>query len=116
MMNLYKILQTNRGIQVKQRNILIQQKKSRKRKRDLSPSSISNSWTYRRIKKPISVKVFHITPRSDRQKWILPTDMAEYANQQFEVYMPDVDIEESFLQHHSISSITHKVKVVYDFL
>ena len=62
------------------------------------------------------MKVFHITPRPDRQKWSLPTDIAEYANQQFEVYMPDVDIEESFLQHHSVSSITHKVKVVDDFL
>ena len=42
--------------------------------------------------------------------------MAEYANQQFEVYMPDVDIEEGLLQHHTVPSITHRVKVVDDFL
>ena len=55
---------------------------------------------------------FHITPRSDWRKWSLLTDIKNYTNQQFEVYIPDVGIKESFSQHDPVPSNILGVKVV----
>ena len=61
MMNLYKILQINRGMQVKQRKILIQRKKQVKEIEICLlrlTAVLSLIWTQRRIKKLMEVKGF----------------------------------------------------------
>ena len=42
--------------------------------------------------------------------------MTDYTNRQFDMYIPDGDIEENVLQHHLVPSIILEVKAADNFL
>ena len=103
----------------KKRKAAHSKKKSKKRRRDSSPlstSSESDSSSESNSEACYVNERFQITPKAEKSKWKLPSDMADYANRQFEVYIPDKDIEENVLENHPVPSNIQEVKSVDDFL
>ena len=46
------------------------------------------------------MKRFRTMTKEEENKWVLPDEMAAYANRLFEEYIPDGDMGENYWQKH----------------
>ena len=60
-------------------------------------------------------KRFKVILKGEEVKWNLSTRMAEYANNHFNSYIPEKDIEEQLLPENPVSSNLKQVKPLDDF-
>ena len=97
-------------------------KKSSGRKRERkspSSSSIVSSSDFTKDSDPDALatdKRFKLILKAEKFKWNLPSSMAEYANNHFNSYIPNKDIEEQLLTENPVSSNLQLVKPLDDFI
>ena len=61
-------------------------------------------------------KQFKIASEEEEYRWSLPADMAEYANEKSEMFIPDKDVKEGFLLKLPRPENIDPVKKLDDFL
>ena len=75
-----------------------------------SSSNVSNSDSITDSDSEASAtdKRFKVILTGEKFKWNLPSSIAEYANNHFNSYIPDKDIEEQLLTENPVPSISSK--------
>ena len=75
-----------------------------------SSSNVSNSDSITDSDSEASAtdKRFKVILKGEEFKWNLPSSIAEYANNHFNSYIPDKDIEEQLLTENPVPSISSK--------
>ena len=75
-----------------------------------SSSNVSNSDSITDSGSEASAtdKRFKVILKGEEFKWNLPSSIAEYANNHFNSYIPDKDIEEQLLTENPVPSISSK--------
>ena len=61
-------------------------------------------------------KRFHIVSNEDQFKWDLPSELASYANTQFEKYIPEKSIYNAICEVHPMTNNLNQVKKMDEFL
>ena len=96
-------------------------KSSRKKRRSRSPSSSSSSSSSHfssseSVEEDQETKRFHIVSNEDQFKWGLPSELASYANTQFEKYIPGKSIHDAICEVHIVPNNLNQVKKIDEFL
>ena len=96
-------------------------KPSKKKRRRRSPSSSSSSSSSHSSssdseKENQETKRFHIVSNEDQFKWDLPSELASYANTQFEKYIPGKSIHDAICEVHIVPNNLNQVKKIDEFL
>ena len=113
-------------------------RKSRKRRRSSSPSSSSgdsssskssgassnesdsspeaNSHSDCESNSEPPIKRYKVLTKKEKNAWSLPTEMADYANLQFNTYVPEADLEEDILEESPIPTNFNEPKKLDDFM
>ena len=96
-------------------------KPSKKKRRRRSPSSStssssSHSSSSESVEEDQETNRFHIVLNEDQVKWDLPSELASYANTQFEKYIPDKSIHDAICEVHPVPNNMNQVKKMDEFL
>ena len=96
-------------------------KPSKKKRRRRSPSSSSSSSSSHSSsseseEEDQETKRFHIVSNEDQFKWDLPSELASYANTQFEKYIPEKSIHNAICEVHPMTNNLNQVKKMDEFL
>ena len=96
-------------------------KPSRKKWRRRSPSSSSSSSSSHSSsseseEQDQETKRFHIVSNEDQFKWDLPSELASYANTQFEKCIPEKNIHDPICEVHPVTNNLNQVRKMDKFL
>ena len=96
-------------------------KQSKKKQRRRSPSSSSSSSSSHSSnseseKEDQETKSFHVVSNEDQFKWGLPSELASYANTQFEKYIPEKSVPNAICEVHPVLENLNQVKKMDEFL
>ena len=96
-------------------------KPSKKKRRRRSPSSSSpslssHSSSSESEKEDQATKTFYTVSNKDQFKWNLPSELASYANTQFEKYIPEKSIHNIICEVHPVPNNLNQVKKMDEFL
>ena len=89
-------------------------KPSKKKLRRKSPSS--SSLSSESEEEDQETKRFHIVSNEDQFKWDLPSELASYANTQFEKYISEKSIHDAICEVHPVPNNLNQVKKMDEFL
>ena len=92
-------------------------KKKRRRKfpSSSSSSSPSHSSSSESEEEDQETKRFHIVSNEDQFKWDLPSELASYANTQFDKYIPDKSIHDAICEVRPVLNNLNQVKRMDEF-
>ena len=88
-------------------------KPSKKKLRRKSPSS--SSLSSESEEEDQETKRFHIVSNEDQFKWDLPSELASYANTQFEKYIPEKSIHDAICEVHPVPNNLNQFKRMDEF-
>ena len=93
-------------------------KKKRRRKfpSSSSSSSPSHSSSSESEEEDQETKRFHIVSNEDQFKWDVPSELASYANTQFEKYIPEKCVHDAICEVHPVPNNLDQVKKMDEFL
>ena len=96
-------------------------KPSKKKRRRRSPSSSSSSSSSHSSsseseEEDQETKRFHISSNEDQFKWDFPSELASYANTQFEKYISEKSIYDAICEVHPVPNNLNQVKKMDEFL
>ena len=93
-------------------------KKNRRRRFPGSSLSLwsSHSSSSESEEEDQKTKRFHIVSNEDQFKWDLPSELASYANTQFEKYIPEKSIHDAICEVHPVPNNLNQVKKMDKFL
>ena len=96
-------------------------KQSKKRRRRRSPSLSSSSSSSHSSSSEIAeedqeTKRFDVVSNEDQFKWDLPSELASYANTQFEKYIPEKSLHDAICEVHPVPNNLNQVKKMDEFL